>query len=91
MKCPKCQSLNTVPAQDKTSCQDCNHVFETYPCKKLPELTPVVSEGQITVVCPNCKHYYHGQCANPTRHAATDACPFDDKTLPVRPVDANGE
>jgi hypothetical protein len=53
------------------------------PCKKLTDVPPVVSEGQMEVMCVNCKFYYRGKCANTNRTAEHDVCPFDGKSLPL--------
>jgi hypothetical protein len=37
---------------------------------------PVVTEWQLKVLCPNCKHYSCGECNNPQRKEATDPCPI---------------
>ena len=33
---------------------------EPHVCKHLDQVPPVVSAGQMQVMCPNCKHYYPG-------------------------------
>ena len=53
-------------------------------CKSLQRL-PVVNEWQ-SVLCPRCRYYFAGQCANPKRNAASDPCPFDGKELPTEEV-----
>nr|NIQ13248.1 hypothetical protein [Candidatus Dadabacteria bacterium] len=44
---------------------------------------PVVSEWQMKIYCPNCKHYSIGQCVNPARKSDNDACPLTN----VEPVE----
>ncbi len=56
-------------------------------CKQTDRLPPLVMDGQ-EPTCPNCSHYWRGQCANPNRATATDPCPFDGKELPVRTATA---
>jgi len=54
-------------------------------CKQSKNLPPLVMDSQM-VVCPDCKHYWRGQCSNPTRTSAEGPCPFDGKPLPIRPA-----
>ena len=54
-------------------------------CKQL-DVLPVVSEGQQTVLCPACSHYFEGTCKNPNRTTEDGPCPFDGKVLPVKEV-----
>jgi hypothetical protein len=56
------------------------------PCKKLPELPPVVTDGQQTLWCPNCEHYVEGACDIPACPGRNASCPFDGQALPLREV-----
>lgn len=44
-------------------------------CPRMDEL-PVITEWQIKIYCPNCKHYSSGECCNPDRKNNTDPCPI---------------
>ncbi len=85
VECQKCGSDNTTVywGSGRVLCHECKYEFALHTCKKLDDLSPVVAEGQMHIECPSCKHYYHGLCANPSRHEATDPCPFDGKPLPT--------
>jgi hypothetical protein len=56
------------------------------PCKKLPEVPPVVTEWQDNTWCPDCEFYGLGTCGNPTRAGNGAPCPFDGEELPLREV-----
>jgi hypothetical protein len=56
------------------------------PCKKLPELPPVIADGQQAAWCPDCDYYDGGMCSKPVRRDGSVACPFDGKVLPLREV-----
>jgi hypothetical protein len=45
-------------------------------CKQTDRM-PVTTEWQDEVLCPQCKHYWQGQCGNPARCQVDDPCPFD--------------
>ena len=55
-------------------------------CKKLRELPQVVNEWQQKAWCPDCDHYFSGECGNPIRRESNAACPFDGKVLRLREV-----
>jgi len=55
-------------------------------CPKMDEL-PIISDWQIKIYCPNCKHYSCGQCSNPARKNDTDPCPMAN----VEPVEYKGD
>lgn len=50
-------------------------------CPKLDE-NPVVTDWQMKIVCPDCKHYCNGQCNNPKRKE-DEPCPLDIKMKEV--------
>jgi hypothetical protein len=53
----------------------------TLVCKYLPELPPVVSDWQQSCQQPRCPHYRQGECRDPSRQRASDACPLDGQDL----------
>jgi hypothetical protein len=49
-------------------------------CKQTERL-PVTTEWQGQVLCPQCKHYWQGQCGNAARCNGDDPCPFDSVSV----------
>ena len=56
-------------------------------CPKLEE-TPVTTEWQIHILCPNCKYYFKGQCSNSNRKN-DEPCPLENVKMRTQDVREN--
>jgi len=57
-------------------------------CKYLPELPPVVSDGQQSCQQPRCPHFCQGECCDPGRQSGSAPCPFDGMELPLEDAES---
>lgn len=58
----------------------------TFACRQMHRVPLAISEWQVTVLCPDCKHYHAGICLDERRGANDAPCPFDDRDLPLQDV-----